>query len=92
MGIMGEIKSVRTGKDSMMINRVPVYTNNDVKNIRKNMNMTQKQFSKSFGVSIKTIEAWENGRNRPNGVAMRLLEICERNPELLIELNIINIT
>ena len=76
--------------DSILINQSPSYKNIDVKSIRKRMKMTQKQFSQAFGVSIKTVEAWENGRNRPNGVAMRLLEICEKKPDLFVELNIIN--
>ncbi|MGY4786433.1 helix-turn-helix domain-containing protein [Bacillus safensis] len=83
-------KTPKTEKGSMMINHTPIYRNIDVKNIRKKMNMTQKQFSKTLGVSVKTIEAWENGRNKPNGVAMRLLEICKKKPELFVELKIIN--
>ena len=73
-----------------MINQIPLYTNIDVKDIRKKMDMTQKQFSETLGVSVKTIEAWENGRNKPTGVAMRLLEICKKKPELFVEVKIIN--
>ncbi|MCK1986051.1 MULTISPECIES: helix-turn-helix domain-containing protein [unclassified Peribacillus] len=91
MKIIEENKSGKIQKDCILVNRTPVYTYIDVKNIRKRMSMTQKQFSEAFGVSVKTIEAWENGRNRPNGVAMRLLEICEKNPDLFVELNIINL-
>lgn len=87
---MVESKKSRLEKKSMIIDEAPTYTNNEIKNIRKKMNMTQKQFSETLSVSIKTVEAWENGRNRPNGVARRLLDICKRKPELLIELEIIN--
>lgn len=91
MKVIENNKSRKVAKDYLLINRTPIYTCVDVKNIRKRMSMTQKQFSEAFGVSVKTVEAWENGRNRPNGVAMRLLEICEKNPNLFVELKIINL-
>lgn len=89
-GLMIENKKSRLAKRTIVIDEAPTYTKNEIKNIRKKMNMTQRQFSETLSVSIKTVEAWENGRNRPNGVAMRLLDICKKKPELLIELEIIN--
>lgn len=89
MKIIEKGKSRRPAKVSILINQIQSYRNIDVKNIRISMNMTQKQFSEVFGVSVKTVEAWENGRNRPNGVAMRLLEVCEKKPDLFEELKII---
>lgn len=89
MGITEKNKSTTNEKESFLINHIPIYSCIDVKNIRATMHMTQKQFSEAFGVSIKTVEAWENGRNRPNGVAMRLLEMCDKKPDLFMNLDII---
>lgn len=92
MTVTKENKPKKNDKESIIIKDTLNYKNFDVKNIRLNLKMTQKQFAEIFGVSVKTIEAWENGRNRPNGAAMRLLEICEKNPNVFVELNIINLT
>jgi putative transcriptional regulator len=37
-------------------------------------------FAGSLGVSPKTVEAWENGRNKPEGTSRRLLEIVRDDP------------
>lgn len=53
--------------------------------------MTQVMFAEFLGVSKKAVEAWECGRNNPNGSVCRLLSMLERNPELpemyLIDIN-----
>ena len=43
--------------------------------------MTQVLFAKYLGVSLKTIEAWEAGRNQPNGTACRMLSITKKDPQ-----------
>lgn len=52
----------------------------DIRQIRNNTGLTQKMFAKYMGVSVKTIEAWESGRNHPDGAACRLLSITKNNP------------
>lgn len=91
MNLIKENNPPKNEKSYMTIKHIPIYTNVDVRNIRQKMNMTQKQFSETFGVSVKTIEAWESGRNQPSGVAMRLLEICKKRPDLFVELKVINL-
>ena len=76
-------REVRTHK--ITIKPVPTYTAQDVKAIRKKVNMTQTLFAQMLGVSKKTIEAWEAGTNIPNGSAMRLLQIFSENPALAKE-------
>lgn len=56
----------------------------DVKQIRTRMNMTQKEFSELFGVSVHTLRCWEQGRRQPEGPARTLLRIVEREPEAAI--------
>lgn len=55
----------------------------EIKEIRLSMGMTQALFATCMGVSKKTVEAWEAGRNHPAGAACRLLTIANTNPELL---------
>ncbi|MBP5293869.1 MAG: helix-turn-helix domain-containing protein [Clostridia bacterium] len=52
----------------------------EIKTIRKNAGLTQVLFAKYLGVSLKTVEAWEAGRNQPSGSASRLLSITKNDP------------
>jgi putative transcriptional regulator len=56
-----------------------------VKEIREKLNMTQEEFSKSFGVSLATIQNWEQGRRSPEGPARVLLKLIMRQPNLVKE-------
>lgn len=62
---------------------VPVekFSANEIKDIRKNTGMTQVLFARYLGVSLKTVEAWESGRNQPNGTACRMLSITKNDPQ-----------
>lgn len=55
------------------------YSNKEIREIRKNANMTQAVFALYMGVSVKTVEAWENGRTHPTGPACRLMTILSEN-------------
>lgn len=55
----------------------------EIKKIRNNAKMTQGVFAKFLGVSTKTVEAWEAGRNIPNGPARRILSMLKQDPKLL---------
>ncbi|MGH8607428.1 MAG: helix-turn-helix domain-containing protein, partial [Gammaproteobacteria bacterium] len=39
-----------------------------------------------LGVSVRTLQDWEQGRRKPSGAAKTLLKIAERHPEVLQEL------
>ena len=51
------------------------YTAEEVKEIRKGCDMTQAVFGEMMSVSIKTLEAWEQGLNTPGSAAARLLDL-----------------
>lgn len=63
------------------IEPVIVYSNNEIREIRKNAKMTQAVFALYMGVSVKTVEAWENGRTHPTGPACRLMTILSENKQ-----------
>lgn len=54
------------------------YGKDEIKKIRMDVGMTQDVFAQYMGVSVKTVEAWENGRNHPTGPAFRLMYILEK--------------
>lgn len=62
---------------SIEIEPAGVYTSAQVKNIREKIGLTQKLFAKYIGVSTKTVEAWEAGRNKPSGPSSRLLWLLD---------------
>ena len=63
--------------DTFCITLTPAkkFTAEDVKNIRVRNHLTQSLLAKFLCVSKKTVEAWESGRNQPNGPSRRLLEL-----------------
>ena len=54
----------------------------EIKEIRNGLGMTQAVFALFMGVSKKTVEAWEAGRNIPDGPARRLLAMVQTDPEI----------
>jgi putative transcriptional regulator len=55
-----------------------------VTNIRKRLHVSQSEFAYMIGVSIDTLQNWEQGRRRPEGPALVLLKIAESNPETVM--------
>ena len=55
-----------------------------IANIRNKMHLSQSKFSDLLGVSVRTLQDWEQGRAKPSGAAKALLKIAELNPEALI--------
>ena len=53
----------------------------DVKAIRKGLKLTQQQFAQEFGLELRTVQDWEQGRVLPTGAARTLLRIIERDPD-----------
>jgi len=63
--------------------QVKVFAPQEVKSIRNDLGFSQTMFALILGVSPKTIEAWESGKNSPNGTSSRLLEIIQKAPDTL---------
>lgn len=65
---------------TLTIAPVHSYGPSEIKQIRSSVGMTQVVFAQYMGVSPKTVEAWESGRNRPVGSACRLLALTQADP------------
>ena len=55
----------------------------DVKAIRAKLGTSQSQFALMIGVSVSTLQNWEQGRRRPEGPAQALLRIAAEAPDLV---------
>jgi putative transcriptional regulator len=55
----------------------------DVKQIRERYALSQSEFAALLGVSIKTLQNWEQGRRAPHGAARVLLQVAAKHPQAL---------
>lgn len=70
-------------KTRIAVKPVEIFSGEDIKQIRKSVGLSQVVFASSLGVSKKTVEAWECGRNAPEGPSRRLLQLIRDNPEVI---------
>jgi putative transcriptional regulator len=76
-------KPVNVKRDIICVAEIPDFHGDTVRAIRKKRNLTQKTFSDVLGVSLKTVEAWESGKNTPSGPAQRVLQLMDKDENFL---------
>jgi putative transcriptional regulator len=57
----------------------------DVKMIRAKLQKSQSEFAQMIGVSMATLQNWEQGRRKPEGPARALLQVALHNPKAVQE-------
>ena len=57
----------------------------NVKELRKQLAMTQEEFAGVFHLSLATLRDWEQARTQPDRAARTLLKVIAHNPELVKE-------
>ena len=63
--------------------RGKVKSGKDVIALRRFVGMTQEEFARAAGISVDTLQNWEQGRRRPQGAAVALIRIVARDPRVL---------
>lgn len=58
----------------------------DALQARTQLDLSQSQFAKLLGVSVRTLQEWEQGRKKPTGAAQTLLRVAVRTPQALLGL------
>lgn len=53
--------------------------------IRERTGLSQAKFAALLGVSVRTLQEWEQGRRAPSGAARTLLMVAANNPQALLE-------
>ena len=72
--------NLKAKKTTLSIAPIDSFTPTEIKEIRTHTGLTQVLFAQYMGVSVKTVEAWESGRNHPEGAACRLLSLTRNDP------------
>ncbi|HBJ87634.1 MAG TPA: transcriptional regulator [Verrucomicrobiales bacterium] len=57
----------------------------DAQSVREKLGLTQSQFAGLIGISIRTLQNWEQGHRRPEGTARALLRVAEQHPQAVLE-------
>jgi len=78
-------ESIEQAGEVMQKKRKPsrtfVYEDPDPKEIRKRLGLSQSRFAAIIGVSVRTLQNWEQGRRKPEGPAKALLRVVDKDPE-----------
>lgn len=77
--ILEGIREIKRGEHGRIVN-VP-----SVASVRERTGLSQSRFAELLGVSVRTLQEWEQGRRAPSGAARTLLLIAQRNPSALLE-------
>lgn len=62
---------------------MPEYKAEEIARLRMRLRLSQRALGAALGVSSRTVEAWEAGRNIPNGTARHLLYLMEKDNTLV---------
>lgn len=82
---IAEVKAGKIGRVSV-VTREGLVVDSPVAKARVVSRLSQSQFAKLLGVSLRTLQEWEQGRRQPSGAAKTLLRVAESHPEVLREL------
>ena len=80
--ILGAIQEIKHGNGK----RRTIEDVEDVRYVRDELHLSQAAFSSLMGISLRTLQEWEQGRRRPRGPAISLLRIAHKHPEAFIDL------
>lgn len=78
--ILEGLRQIKRGE----VGRVTHYP--PIEAIRKSTGLSQARFAELLGVSVRTLQDWEQGRRKPSGAARTLLLIAMRRPDVLVEI------
>ena len=82
---LGEISNFKQGK--VQLKTTELSEPSEPKIIRSKLKLSQSAFAGLLGVSMRTLQDWEQGRRNPQGPAIALLRIAEQHPEVFADLH-----
>jgi putative transcriptional regulator len=83
------LQSVRQGgailRGEMEPARTFRFDDDDVKQLRERMQLSQPRFAAMLGISVGTLRNWEQGRRKPEGPARALLRVAAVHPDAVLD-------
>lgn len=79
--LLQSVKEMQAGKAA----RTTLVAPNEVAAARLKTGLSQSQFAQALHISPRTLQEWEQGRRKPSGAALALIEIAFRHPEVITE-------
>jgi putative transcriptional regulator len=76
--LLASVRQMKAGQGTVV--------HSPVARTRQTSGLSQSQFAGLMGVSVRTLQGWEQGRRKPSGAAQTLLAVATRHPEMLREL------
>ncbi|MCU1736990.1 MULTISPECIES: helix-turn-helix domain-containing protein [Pseudomonas] len=80
--LLASVRQMKAGKAA----RVTRVTLTAAAEARTKVGLSQSDFAKLLGVSLRTLQDWEQGRRQPTGAAQTLLRVASQHPEALRDL------
>lgn len=77
--ILAGIREIKCGEHGRVTTLPPVAS------IREKTGLSQTVFARLLGVSVRTLQEWEQGRRAPSGAARTLLLVAAKNPHALLD-------
>lgn len=74
--LLQAVREMKTGKAEVAYSPVT--------EARQRTGLSQSQFATLMGVSVRTLQGWEQGRKQPSGAARTLITIASKNPKALL--------
>ena len=81
--VQGKLVTLRT-RSVPRRQRPPTFSPTRIRSIRRRLNVSQPVFAGLLYVTKATASKWEQGLRKPSGSALRLLEIAEKQPHVLV--------
>ena len=83
--LLASVRQMKAGKAA----RATEVTLSVAAEARAKIGLSQSAFAQLLGVSLRTLQDWEQGRRRPAGAAQTLLRVASQHPEALRDLQAI---
>jgi putative transcriptional regulator len=78
---LNAVRSIKTGK----VGHVETVQLLPVVEARQKAGLSQSRFAELLGISVRTLQDWEQGRRKPSRAAMSLIQIAKQRPDVLRE-------